>query len=183
MRAVKPDFLFLLRYYKMKYKLPLLFLLGFVIIGLVVNSCKKDTDGSIQNLFAGGQWQLASLQVTHFVGDTLKKTDTLNTACNLDQVFTFSTDNTCTYANYSCAPQPTATGNWSLSADRLYLNSNIVCKMDTGKISSLMPFKTARIVNLGQYSLVLETGSLETYYPSNRKRDITRYGFVRQKKP
>ncbi len=47
--------------------------------------------------------------------------------------------------------------------------------------TKIMPFKTALINNLGQYSLVLETGSLQSYYLPNTPRTITRYGFVRQK--
>jgi hypothetical protein len=47
--------------------------------------------------------------------------------------------------------------------------------------ATVMPFSTARIDNLGQYSLVMETGDLETYYLPNQKRVIARYGFVRVK--
>lgn len=158
-------------------------MVGFAMTALVINSCKKETQNNIETLFATGQWQLASLQRTHFVGDTLKKTDTLNGDCILDQTFTFNADKTCTYTNYTCMAQPTATGNWALSTDQLFLNSNITCQDTTGGGTTTQPFKVARIVNLGQYSLVLETGSLETYYPPNRMRTITRYGFVRQKKP
>ena len=167
----------------MKYKVPLFFLVGFALIALIINSCKKETQNNIETLFTGGQWQLSSLQRTHYVGDTLKFTDTLNTACTLDQIFTFNADKTCSYTNYTCDPQPTANGTWSLSTDQLYLNSNIACKDSTGGGTTTQPFKIARIINLGQYSLVLETGSLETFYPPNRVRVKTRYGFVRQKKP
>jgi len=181
--SVKPDFLFLLPAIKMKYKLLLFLLIGFSAIILLVNSCKKDNSGSIQTLFTGGNWQLASCQVAHFVGDTLKTTDTLYTTCSLNQVFTFNSNLTCTYTNYSCSPQPTATGHWSLSSNQLYLASDMTVKDTTSVTGSSMPFSQAQIVNLGLYSLVLQTGDLELYYPSNKKRTITRYGFVRQKNP
>jgi hypothetical protein len=167
----------------MKYKVPLFFLAGFAMTALIINSCKKETQNNIETLFTGEQWHLSSLQRTHYVGDTLKYTDTLNTTCPLDQIFTFNADKTCTYTNFTCKEQPTATGTWSLSTDQLFLNSNIACKDSTGGGTTTQPFKTARIVNLGQYSLVLQTGNLETFYPPDRVRTITRYGFVRQKKP
>jgi hypothetical protein len=162
----------------MKKKFLLSCLLALAVIALVFNSCKKSTQNNVQTLFSGGDWQLASLQITHFVGDTLKSTDTLFVTCPLNMIFTFNTDKTCTYQNFDCLAQPTATGHWSLSGNQLFLSSDITVKDSTAQS---MPFTNARIDNLGNYSLVLETGDLATFYPPNMKRTLTRYGFVRQK--
>jgi hypothetical protein len=161
---------------KRKYLFPCLFFL--MVAALIVNSCKKEKIDNVQTLFTGGHWQLASLQVTHFVGDTLKSTDTLFLTCPLVMSFTFNADNTCTYENFDCIAQPLATGHWSLSGNRLFLSSDIAVKDSTGNAT---PFTNAQIDNVGQYSLVLETGNLETFYPPNMIRTKTRYGFVRQK--
>jgi hypothetical protein len=93
-------------------------------------------------------------------------------------MFKFNADKTCSYTNFSCLTQ-SATGHWSLSSDKLFLYSDI--KLDTAAAQAGQPFQTARIVNLGQYSLVLQTGSLETYYLPTQERHITQYGFVRVK--
>jgi hypothetical protein len=162
----------------MKFKFPLFILCGFVLIGLMTNSCKKSNQDYIQTLFVGGHWQLSNMQVSYYTGAAQDSVILMDTACTFTQQFTFNADNTCTFTNYSCKPQPTATGTWSLSTDKLFLNSNI--SVDSSGVK-VIPFKNAQIVNLGQYSLVLQTGDLETYYPPDMKRIITRYGFVRQK--
>ena len=155
-----------------------------LIIGLVtclaINSCKKEDKSNIPNLLTTGQWQLASLQVLHFVGDSRISTDTLNTDCDTTQLFTFSKDNTCTYTNFNCKVQPASKGSWSLSNDKLYLYSDMVCQ-DNSAAGSSKPFANAQIDNLGQYSLVLQTGDIGLYYSSTQVRTITRYGFIRQK--
>ncbi|MDB5135727.1 MAG: hypothetical protein JWP37_2330 [Mucilaginibacter sp.] len=166
----------------MKYKLQLLFLCVLVTIGLVVNSCSKDTQNNIQTLFVGSQWELASVQVTHYIGASqVGLVDTLNTNCNNIQLFKFNADNTCTYTNFDCLPNTTAKGHWSLSADQLFLYAGDLVVQDTTTNHNSKPFQTARIVNLGQYSLILQTGNLETYYPPTMARTITQYGFIRQK--
>jgi hypothetical protein len=165
----------------MKKKFLLLCLLGIVMIGLLVNSCKKTSQDYIQTLFTGNQWQLASVQVIHYVGATQLTTDTLNTKCNLTQVFKFNTDKTCTYTNFDCITQ-SVSGHWSLSSNELFLYADMTCQ-DTTAAKSSKPFQTAKIVNLGQYSLVLQTGDLETYYTTTQVRTITQYGFIRQKTP
>ncbi|MFB9842570.1 lipocalin family protein [Mucilaginibacter ginsenosidivorans] len=160
----------------MRNKLLLLFLSGALFVGFISNSCKKTPD-YLPTLITAGPWQLASTQVDHLVGDTLKSTDTLYADCSQTQVFTFNADGTCTFTNFSCKEQKT-TGHWSFSADKLSLNCDMVCD-SAGK--SIKPFEVAQIRNLGQYSLVLRTGNLQAYYPPNAARIIRRYGFVRVK--
>jgi hypothetical protein len=175
--AVSGDFLFLLRNYQMKFKFLLFILCGFVVIGLTTNSCKKNNQDYIETLLPGGQWFLSSMTVTNYHGDTLLSTIKVDTICNFNQLFTFNNDKTCTFTNYSC-DSSRVSGHWALTSDHLFLNSDIV--VDSAGTPT-KAFKNAQIVNLGQYSLVLQTGSLETFYPPDRKRIITRYGFVRQK--
>lgn len=164
----------------MKRKHSFLFLLGLIAINLFSNSCKKDKDGTVESLMARGTWQLASVLVYNYVGSNNTSTDTLNTDCVNDQTFTFNADNTCTYVNFSCIKQ-TVNGQWQLSADKLTLQSTLLCQ-DTVRstVDTLTtPFRNARIVNLGQYSMVLETGDTNSAYLSTDKRHIKRYGFVR----
>jgi hypothetical protein len=169
----------------MKFKIRLLFAFGFVAIGLLVNSCKKSNQDYIATLITGNQWQLSSVTKTNYVGASTISVETLDTACNLTQVFKFSADKTCTYTNFDCLTQ-SVKGTWSLSQDKLFLYANILCRdtitraaNDTTKSSK--PFGTARIVNLGQYSLILQTGDLETYYPPTQARTVYQWGFVRVK--
>lgn len=155
-------------------------MLGLVVINLLSNSCKKDAQATIESLLARGTWQLASITVTNYVGSTNTSTDILNTSCGLNQTFTFNADNTCNYQNFACISQ-SANGTWQLSDDKLTLKSaNLACQ-DTskGNIITSKPFTNARIVNLGQYSLVLETGDLSSTYLATDKRHIRRYGFIR----
>jgi hypothetical protein len=154
------------------------------IAGLVINSCKKDNQNSVETLLTRGKWQLASVMVYNFVGSSqVGTTDTLNTNCDSTQIFTFNTNNTCGYTNFECIPQK-STGSWTLSSDQLTLISNMTC-IDTligGKVDPLpsKPFQNTKIINLGQYSLVLETGDINTFYTSTTKRRIVQYGFVHQ---
>jgi hypothetical protein len=164
----------------MKNKYPLLFLLGLIGVAVFSNSCKKDTSGTVENLLARGTWQLASVQVFNYVGSSNTSTNVFNTTCTLNQTFTFNSDGTCTYKDFSCINQ-TSTGKWELTEDKLTLKSTLSCQ-DTlagATINNATPFKTARIINLGQYSMVLETGDLSSYYLSTDKRHIKRYGFIR----
>jgi len=161
----------------MKFKIRLLILCGFAAISLLVNSCKKSNQDYIQSLFVGGNWQLSSLQVTYATGALTDSVVLRDTACIFTQVFTFNADNTCSFTNYSCRQQ-TSSGSWSLSPDKLFLYSGI--SVDSSGVT-IKPFTNAQIVNLGQYSLILQTGDLQTYYPATMKRIITRYGFVRVK--
>jgi hypothetical protein len=147
---------------------------------MVINSCKKQNQVTIQTLFTGGSWQLASVLATHYVGNTMVSVDTLNTKCNLTQLFTFNSNNTCTYTNFDCIQQSTASAQWSLSTDEVTLFANVVCK-DTTAVGSSTPFANAQITNLGNYSLVLLTGDIATNYSLTAKRRIVQYGFVRVK--
>jgi hypothetical protein len=154
-------------------------LLAIILIALVVNSCKKDNTGSIKTLFTGGKWQLASVLAFNYIGNTETSIDTLNDSCKLTQFFTFNTDNTCTYVNFDCITQTSTSATYSLTPNQLFLNTNIVCK-DTTAAGSSMPFANAGIINLGQYSLVLQTGDIAPNYSLTAKRRIIQYGFIRQ---
>jgi hypothetical protein len=162
---------------KIKY---LLLLFTGLMIAIVINSCKKQNQVTIQTLFTGGSWQLASVLVTHYAGSTQVSMDTLNTTCNLTQLFTFNSNNTCTYTNFDCIQQSPASAQWSLSSDQVTLFANVVCK-DTTAVRSSMPFANAQITNLGNYSLVLLTGDIAPNYSLTAKRRIVQYGFVRVK--
>jgi hypothetical protein len=166
----------------MKNKLPLIFILGFVTLSLFSNSCKKDNNSNIPHLLTTGVWELASIQVYHFLGNTqLGDPDTLNTDCLKSQFFTFKTDNTCSYTNFNCLDQ-TTTGTWTLTPNRLYFASEMVCKISVagGGFSTTTPFKNTQIFNLGTYSLVLQTGDVEPNYSATKRREVVRYGFIRQ---
>jgi len=155
-----------------------------VIAALVINSCKKDNQNSVEILLTRGKWQLASVMVYNFVGSSqVGTTDTLNTNCDSTQIFTFNSNNTCGYTNFECIPQKTS-GSWTLSSDQLTLISNMFCA-DTlvGGLpdpKTVQPFINTKIINLGQYSLILQTGDVNTFYTSTTKRRIVQYGFVHQ---
>jgi hypothetical protein len=140
----------------------LILLLLILITGLVINSCKKNTISPISALFTG-KWQLASVIATYYTGNTQDSIVTLNTSCDSAQVFTFNANNTCTYTNFDCLSQPTASGQWSLTQNQLYLQANVVCK-DTTAAGSSKPFLYAQIYNLGNFSLVLKTGDIKPNY-------------------
>ena len=157
----------------------LLLLLSGLVATMVVNSCKKDNQNGIQTLFTGGSWQLASVMVFNFIGNSQTSVDTLNTNCGSTQLFTFNSNGTCTYQNFDCLTQPTATGPWLLSTNQLYLQSSMVCK-DTTTAGSSMPFSNAQIQTLGNYSLVLLTGDIQPNYSLTKPRRQVQYGFVRR---
>lgn len=158
----------------------LIFIVSLLLVSVFCNSCKKDNQSSIQNLFTSGSWELATVIVVVSVGDTEESKDTLNTTCNKKQLFTFKADGTCSYTNFHCENQ-TSTGKWSLSPDQLYLKSDMVC-IDTFKVGTQrsMPFANAQINTIGQYGMVLITGDIQNYSATQR-RTVMRYGFVKQK--
>ncbi|WP_158827030.1 lipocalin family protein [Mucilaginibacter lacusdianchii] len=149
----------------------------------VIHSCKKNDPSESLNVFLQKPWQLASLRVDNYRGDTVTR-DTLNTNCNLRQVLEFRGDGTCHYSNYSCL-EDKVYGQWTLSEDRLKLSSDIRCK-DTSKVGSIQPFlqtdtSYTSIINLGENSLVLEVNqTLDTIRktPLVLKRKVTRYAFI-----
>jgi hypothetical protein len=163
----------------MKNKFAILSLLGLLLAGMLANSCKKDAQATVESLLSRGTWQLASITVDNYVGSSKISTDTLNTLCLFNQSFTFNTDFSCNYKYFACFDQ-NVNGTWKLSDDKLTLQSNITCKDTLNKVTiTSKPFANARILNLGQYSLVMETGDLSSYYLSTDKRHIKRYGFIR----
>lgn len=151
-----------------------------LLVCLAINSCKKTDQSNIPNLLTTGQWELASLQVYNYRGDTQLSTDTLNTDCDTTQLFKFFKDGSCTYTNFDCKIQPTAQGTWQLSDTKLTLVADITCE-DTTKAGSSKPFLNSQIINLGDFSLVLQTGDTQAYYTADQPRTIYRYGFIRQK--
>jgi hypothetical protein len=154
-----------------------LLLLFVLIAGLVVNSCKKTGQNPIEILFTGGTWQLASVEIIKYTGNTQLSDTTINNTCS--QFFTFKTDNTCTYANFNCISQPVAAGQWSLTPNKLFLIAKITC--DSTATLKVTPFINAQIINLGQYSMVLSTGDIAPNYSLTKPRKIVKYGFIRQK--
>jgi hypothetical protein len=162
---------------KIKY---ILLLLAGLMTAMIVNSCKKQNQTTIQTLFTGGAWQLSSVQAIYFTGNKIDSSVTLNSTCNLTQFFTFNSNNTCTYTNFDCIQQSSPSAQWSLSSDQLTLFANVVLK-DTTAAGSSMPFANAQIMNLGQFSLVLLTGDLQTNYSLTKKRKQVQYGFVHVK--
>ena len=155
-----------------------LLILSILILALLINSCKKSGQSPIQTLFTGGQWQLASVQVTYYTGNETDSVVTINTPCIQD--FIFNTNNTCTYSNFDCITQTSPVAQWTLTGNELFLQTNMVCK-DTTAAGSSMPFSNAGILTLGQYSLVLQTGDIQPNYSLTAKRKIIQWGFVRQK--
>jgi len=164
----------------MKHKIIFLFIACLLLTGIAINSCKKDTNTSIQTLFTTGTWQLASVKVTNYLGSSTINTYYLDTACTQTQYFTFPSNNTCTFTNYHCITQST-TGTWSLTKDQLYLMVNMPA-LDTlsgGKDTvTTQVFANTKIVNLGPYSMTLQTGDIGAYYTSTTKRTIFEYAFV-----
>jgi hypothetical protein len=161
----------------MKNKPAYLLIPAVLLVGLFINSCKKDNQSSVSTLLTKGVWQLSSVRITESVGDTSKIDTTYSLNCA--QLFTFNADNTCTYTNFECKDQPIAKGSWKLTDNRLFLVSNIVCQ-DTSATGSSTPFAYCAINTLGNYSMVLYTGDIVNYNTTSRRR-IVRYGFVRQK--
>lgn len=166
----------------MKNKFAFGFILALVLIGIGINSCKKDDNAAIATLFTNGTWQLASVKVTNYLGSSTVNTYYLDSTCTKTQFFTFPNTNTCTFTNYHCIGQSTA-GTWSLSQDKLFLMVNMTC-LDTlagGKDTvHTQAFANTKIINLGLYSMTLQTGDIGVYYTPTSKRTIFEYAFVRR---
>jgi len=162
----------------MKNKRSLL-IFAALLLAISINSCKKNNQSPIQSLFTGGKWVLASVLAFNYIGNTQVSIDTLNTACDSSQYFIFNKDNTCTFTNFDCIKQVSQPARWTLSPNQLFLQANVVCQ-DTVAADNSMPFANAGIQNLGQFSLVLQTGDIEPNYSLTKPRRIVQYGFVRQ---
>jgi len=167
----------------MKNKKSIFFLAVIVLAatGLIINSCKKDNQNSIETLLTRGKWQLASVLVYNRIGSSQVSVDTLNTNCDSTQIFTFNTNGTCTYTNFECIPQKTS-GSWTITSNQLVLNSNMLCA-DTlvggaPDPAKSMPFKYTLLYNLGQYSMVLRTGDVNILITPTTRSRIIQYGFV-----
>lgn len=149
-----------------------------LLIGVAVNSCKKTDQSNIPNLLTTRQWQLGSVLVYKYIGDIQQSTDTI--ICDTTQIFKFYKDGSCTYTNFDCKDQPIANGTYSLSDTKLTLFADMVCQ-DNSATGSSKPFANAQINNLGEFSMVLQTGDTQAYYTSTQPRTIYRWGFIRQK--
>lgn len=147
-----------------------------MLIGIFSNSCKRNDVNNVPSLFTTGYWQLGSLTELRYLGDT--PLSVKQDSCDKNQIFTFNKDNTCTYTNFACNTN-SASGTWSLDDTRIFLRANITMPDSLGKPSQ--PFINAHINNLGDYSLVLETGDIQPYYNSTDTRVIYRWGFVRMR--
>ncbi len=151
----------------------LLFLLISLIIYCGINSCKKSSQSSISSFLTQRLWNLALLQRYKYVNESLVKTDTINTVCALNQTLLFKADNTYNFGNYNCKAGA-LNGNWSFTPDMLYLNLNSVISQ-TSKDSKP---NVARIINLGQYSLVFDAGDVNIPHAKTDTVVIYRYGFI-----
>ncbi|RYU90817.1 hypothetical protein EWM62_09250 [Mucilaginibacter terrigena] len=152
-------------------------LAGLLVISFFANSCKKEKQSSIAGLLTYGKWQLGTVMEYKYLGDSQQSVDTLE--CDSAQIFVFNDDKTCSYTNFDCAPA-TVNGTWSLSDNKLFLFADITYPEITSAHTK-QPFINSRIANLGEFSMVLETGDLQTYYTATDNRTIRRYGFTRIK--
>lgn len=151
-------------------------LLSVIIIAFIINSCKKTGKNAIPALFSGGTWQLASIEVTTYIGNEQMTDTTMNDTCG--QYFTFKADYTCNYVNFNCISQ-SANGTWGLTENQLYLNADVT--LDSTATVKTKPFINAQIITLGVYSMVLNTGDISPNYSLTKARRIVKYGFIRQK--
>ncbi|MCO5934102.1 hypothetical protein NAF17_01000 [Mucilaginibacter sp. RB4R14] len=161
----------------MKNKNLYFLLVGLMVLSFTFNSCKKDKTDSIQSLFTNGKWELGSVIEYKYLGGQETNRDTLK--CNNSQIFKFNDDMTCSYTNLDCKLS-TVSGRWSLSDTRLFLFADITYPTVT-TAGTKQPFINSRISNLGEFSMVLETGDLQTYFTSTDMRTIRRWGFIRIK--
>jgi hypothetical protein len=152
-----------------KSKLLLLFIL---VVAFATNSCKKAEQNSLNNFLTQKPWKFALLQRFAYFKNVLITTDTLQRSCSLNQLLTFKTDNTYTYQNYMCKPS-SINKLWSFTPDRLYLNLNSDITVNSKGGQS-----PARIITLGQYSLVFDAGDINTPYTTTDSVIIFRYGFI-----
>src|ERR1700756_3456384 len=99
----------------MRKKLLLFGSIVAMLVAFTTNfSCKKNSQNYLGTLLTDGHWQFASLVVNKFHGDTSISSDTIFANCSLGQNFTFNSNGTCTYTDFSCLQQ-TITGHWAFS--------------------------------------------------------------------
>ena len=158
----------------MTTKSKLLFLFIILLVGVAINSCKKDNvQTSLANFLTERPWKLALLQRFAYVNSALVRTDTLQTSCALTQTLTFSPANMYSYQNYACATG-TINAPWSFTADNQYLNLNSVISVNSAGKQNV-----ARVINLGQYSLVFDAGDINVTPATTTDSVIVfRYGFI-----
>lgn len=156
----------------MMKKLHFLFLLAMLFICLAINSCKKNDQTSITDFLTQRPWKLALKQRLAYVNNSLVKTDTLENTCKLSQTLTFNANKNYTYQNFACA-NSTVSAPWSITPDYLYLNLNSVISINSAKAQNV-----ARIINLGQYSLIFDAGDVNTVHKTTDSVIILRYGFI-----
>ncbi|MGI4752068.1 MAG: hypothetical protein ACRYFB_15650 [Janthinobacterium lividum] len=147
-------------------------ILPALLICFAINSCKKNDQASLSDFLTQKPWKLALKQRLAYVNSALVKTDTLENACKLSQTLTFNSNHNYTYQNYSCA-----SGNinaaWSFTSDYLYLNLNSIISINSAKVQNV-----ARVINLGQYSLVFDAGDINTIHKTTDSVIVFRYGFI-----
>jgi hypothetical protein len=154
-----------------------LLLAGLLTVCFFFNSCKKEKQSSIPGLFTYGVWRLGSIQEAKYLGGEQTDLDTLNV--KTIQTFKFNSDQTCSYTNFD-DKTGTVSGTWSLSDTQLYMFANMTFPyITTAKTNQ--PFINCRIVTLGEFSMVIQTGDIQNYYNPTDVRTIRTYGFVRIK--
>ncbi len=152
--------------------LPILLLVCFAI-----NSCKKNDLVSIKDFLTRQPWKLALKQRLAYVNNALVKTDTLESNCKLSQTLNFNNNGKYTYQNYSCA-NGSLNSAWSFTPDYLYLNLNSVISVTTATANNPSKQNVARIINLGQYSLIFDAGDINTIHKITDSVIVFRYGFI-----
>lgn len=147
----------------------------------VLTSCKKDNQSSVSTFLTQSTWNLALTQRFKYVNQVLIKTDTVNVGCTLNQKLTFNKDNTFTFEGFNCKTG-NLNGKWNFSPDMLYLDTDQVITLNSkGKQNP------ARIINLGQYSLIFDAGDVYVYgnagtaYSKTDTVTVYRYGFIHGK--
>lgn len=153
-------------------KLHFLFLPVLLFTCVAINSCKKSDQTSLTNFLTQRPWKLALKQRLAYVNNALVKTDTLESNCKLSQTLTFNTNKSYTYLNYVCKSDA-INAQWSFTPDYLYLNLNSIISINSTKAQNV-----ARIINLGQYSLVFDAGDINTPHKTTDSVIVFRYGFI-----
>ncbi len=158
-------------------KLQFLFFLAILFFCLAINSCKKSDQTSITDFLTQRPWKLALKQRLVYINNSLVRTDTLENACKLSQTLTFNTNKNYTYQNFACA-NGAINAPWTFTSDYLYLNLN--SKISVTSATSTVPSRqnVARIINLGQYSLIFDVGDVNTVHKTTDSVIVFRYGFI-----